>query len=284
VWSSAETWNGTQFSPSTPFNSVDERNPQVVTDWQRWAAGVPSAGDNVWIPSSYTVLLDVSPPPLHRLIVEGTLVFNRSDLRLDAVMIEVRGGTLRIGSADAPFTQHAVITLLGDRSTPWVVEGKRPVTFEPLQLGAKALVVTGKLELYGAPRTPAWTTLALPAAAGDTSITVGGFVDWRVGDQLVLAPTGFDPWEVCATLLLCCYCCRCCCCLCCRSCAALSVTLTHTHTHTPRAPLHRYPLHLFIPALVSSPLTLFSCCFVFVMSFAVGEGDCASCNLERPHV
>ena len=45
------------------------------------------------------VLLDVSPPRLHLLLIEGTLVFDRVDLELQATYILIRGGTLRVSDA-----------------------------------------------------------------------------------------------------------------------------------------------------------------------------------------
>ena len=49
------------------------------------------AGGGVTIPKGRTVLLDVSPPPLARLHVEGTLLFADKDLALQAQAIDVPG-------------------------------------------------------------------------------------------------------------------------------------------------------------------------------------------------
>ena len=150
----------------------------------------------MWIPPTYTVSLDVSPPRLNRLVIEGVLVFNNTkDLTLDAVLIDIRG-TLRIGSPEYPFLKSAVITLHGDRNTPEVWVGRHPSAVGGVRLGAKAMSVMGKLQLYGAPRTPSWTTLALTAAMGSSEITLLGFVDWGPGDYLSVASTSFNMWEV----------------------------------------------------------------------------------------
>ena len=53
----------------------------------------------------------MSPPRLHLLLVEGTLVFARRDLHLRATYIMVRGGTLQIGTEAEPFQQKATITM-----------------------------------------------------------------------------------------------------------------------------------------------------------------------------
>src|SRR5688500_19220820 len=50
----------------------------------------------------------------------------------------------------------------------------------------------GTLNLHG-DRTHTWTKLAQTAAAGSTSIQVLDASGWRVGDEIVLASTDFDP-------------------------------------------------------------------------------------------
>ena len=44
------------------------------------------------------MLLDVSPPRLLMLLIQGSLVFDRKDLQLEATYILVQGGTLQIGT------------------------------------------------------------------------------------------------------------------------------------------------------------------------------------------
>jgi hypothetical protein len=60
-----------------------------------------------------TILLDVSPPRLFLILIQGTLIFHRKDLHLQAVYILVKGGTLQIGTEAEPFEQQATITLYG---------------------------------------------------------------------------------------------------------------------------------------------------------------------------
>ena len=50
----------------------------------------------------------------------------------------------------------------------------------------------GTLNLHG-DRTNTWTKLASTANAGSTSIQVLDAAGWRVGDEIVLASTDFDP-------------------------------------------------------------------------------------------
>lgn len=65
-------------------------------------------------------------------------------------------------------------------------------------MGTKVLAVLpgGTLELHGARRDAvSWTHLAASAQPGATSITLAEAVDWRPGDRIVLAPSGFVPEE-----------------------------------------------------------------------------------------
>ena len=54
------------------------------------------------------------------------------------------------------------------------------------------MLMGGTLNLHG-DRTNTWTKLANTANAGSTSIQVLNAAGWRVGDEIVLASTDFDP-------------------------------------------------------------------------------------------
>jgi cell migration-inducing and hyaluronan-binding protein len=159
--------------------------PSTARRWSdpaAWgAAGVPTAGAAVVIPAGTRILLDISPPPLRSLLVEGELTFADTNLSLTAGWIMVHG-TFRIGSANRPYRHKAVITLNG------------PSTDDIMAMGARVFGVMtgGTLELYGAPRT-AWTTLDANATAGDTRITLAQTTDWRPGDRIVIASTDLNP-------------------------------------------------------------------------------------------
>ena len=96
---------------------------------------LPAEGDTVVIPHGQAVVLDVSPPELFALIVEGVLVFDpdaATPLNLDATYIFVFGGVFEVGTEAAPFMGEATITLHGDR---WD-------TVELPMVGAKMIAVT----------------------------------------------------------------------------------------------------------------------------------------------
>lgn len=149
-----------------------------------WGGHVPAEGEVVTIPSGKSVLLDVSPPPLAGLRVDGALTFDEQDLELKAGWIIVNG-QFEIGTHARPFRHHATITLLG-----------RHPGEDVMGMGEKVLgVMGGSLDLHGEDRGPSWTRLAATAAAGADRITLERAVDWRPGDRIVVASTDFDPTQ-----------------------------------------------------------------------------------------
>ena len=143
---------------------------------------VPAAGDKVTIASDQEVLLDVSPPALDGLTINGKLTFaDASDLALTTEWIMVFG-ELQIGTEANPFQHKATITLT-DNS-----EGE-----QLMGMGDRGIMLSGgTLNLHGN-RTNAWTKLANTAEAGATTIEVLDASQWVAGDEIVLASTDFDP-------------------------------------------------------------------------------------------
>lgn len=52
-----------------------------------------------------------------------------------------------------------------------------------------------KLDIHGQPRAVVWTELAITAEKGAKSIVLIGAVDWRVGEEIVIASTGWNHLE-----------------------------------------------------------------------------------------
>src|SRR6185295_8670976 len=72
---------------------------------------VPVAGDKVTIGRDNEVILDVSPPALGGVSIDGKLTFsNDADLELTTEWIMLHG-ELAIGSEASPHTRNATITL-----------------------------------------------------------------------------------------------------------------------------------------------------------------------------
>ncbi|KAJ1639494.1 hypothetical protein T492DRAFT_832763 [Pavlovales sp. CCMP2436] len=165
-------------------------------------------------------MMDVNPPLLQTITVLGALQFDVSknislelhalneskniSLELHAVNIIVRGGAnFLVGTEEAPFGANstygedvtASIVLHGDRyATPLLLGQKDYGAKSLIDYGAKSLIVFGTLEMHGAARQSAnWAMLNASVAAGGTELTLDSFVDWHVGDLLVIAPSGFEP-------------------------------------------------------------------------------------------
>jgi hypothetical protein len=166
-------------SPGTP---VVLPQGEPWSDPATWGGSLPAAGAAVIIPAGKTVLLDVSPPALRSLQIDGTLIFANQDLALTADWIMLHGtGRLRIGDPAAPFQHQATITLTGaNRDENVMGMGTRGI-----------MLMGGALELYGAAPEQPWTQLAAHADAGATSLTLRDAVDWQAGDQIVVAPTDY---------------------------------------------------------------------------------------------
>src|SRR5687767_8472718 len=144
---------------------------------------VPIAGDKVTIGRDKDVVLDVSPPALGGLSIDGKLTFsNNADLELTTEWIMLHG-ELAIGREASPHTRNATITLTNNVPNEDVMAG----------MGDRGIMISGgTLNLHG-DRTHTWTKLGNTAKAGSTSIEVLDAAGWRVGDEIVLASTDFDP-------------------------------------------------------------------------------------------
>jgi len=159
-----------------------------ASTWGGDAAGIPTEGDTVVIPRGTTVLLDVSPPPLVALLIQGRLVVDPAALEIDLHLgyMLVNGGDFIAGSAEEHFPGRLTITLHGHPDSP-----------ELPTYGAKCIGLrSGLLQIHGTPRVPSWTRLAATASPGDEEILLEGAVDWRVGDTVVVASSSFFPDEV----------------------------------------------------------------------------------------
>jgi cell migration-inducing and hyaluronan-binding protein len=167
-------------------NSHAETTATKSGNWSAgstWAGGaVPTQGDVVTIGAGTDVVLDVSPPALNGMTISGKLSFaDNSDLSLSTEWIMVHG-ELQIGTEAQPFTHNATITLTDN------------VKDEQLMgMGDRGIMLSGgTLNLHGT-RTNTWTKLSETADLGATAIKVLNAEQWKVGDEIVLASTDYDP-------------------------------------------------------------------------------------------
>ena len=170
--------------------AMDVAAPAAVTrtvkwsDASAWPSGkVPAAGEEVTIPRGIEMVLDVSPPALRSVTVEGKLTFaDERDLDLVTDWIYVPGGELQIGTEAKPYRHNATITLTD------IVPGENINT-----MGDRGIMLLrGTLELHG-DRENAWTKLSKTAQKGANRIEVLNAAGWRAGDEIVLASTDFNP-------------------------------------------------------------------------------------------
>jgi len=153
--------------------------PELWSNPATWPDGkVPRAGDTVTIERGKDVLLDVSPPSLGGLRIQGKLSFSdKADIELTTESIIVYG-ELEIGTEARPHTRKASITL-----TDNVPGNDRGI-----------MIAGGTLNLHG-DRTTSWTKLAGTAKAGSARIEVLNTSGWRKGGVIVLASTDFDSTQ-----------------------------------------------------------------------------------------
>src|SRR5437868_5549372 len=158
------------------------------SDSATWAdRKVPGEGAVVTIDKTMEVVLDVSPPPLHGLTINGKLSFaDNKDLELTTEWIMLHG-ELEIGTEAKPHTRQATITLTDNvKDEDFGGMGGKDRSDRGIML------MGGTLNLHG-DRTNSWTKLSSTANAGATSIQVLNAAGWRARDDIVLASTDFDP-------------------------------------------------------------------------------------------
>ncbi len=178
------------------FTIVQAQSPAApaakATNWSDPATWpnrkVPVAGDKVTIDAGKEVVLDVNTPPLNGLTINGKLSFaNNKDIELTTEWIMLHG-ELEIGTEKSPHTRKATITFT-DNVKDEDISGVGGTTD---RVDRGILLMGGTLNLHGG-RTNSWTKLSGTANAGATSIQVLNAAGWRVGDEIVLASTDYDP-------------------------------------------------------------------------------------------
>jgi cell migration-inducing and hyaluronan-binding protein len=151
---------------------------------------VPGENAVVSINKGVDVSLDVSPPPLRSLTIEGKLSFaDTKDLELTTEWIMVHG-ELEIGTEKAPHTRKATITFTDNVKD----EDMSGIGGTTDRSDRGMMLMGGTLNLHGN-RTNSWTKLSKTAEAGSTSIEVLNAAGWRTGDMIVLASTDYDPHQ-----------------------------------------------------------------------------------------
>ena len=161
--------------------------PAKATKWSdpaTWPNNkVPAAGDKVAIAKDKNVILDVNTPALGGVTIDGKLSFaDNADVELTTEWIMLHG-ELAIGTEAKPHARKATITFTDNVKGENIMAG----------MGDRGIMISGgTLNLHG-DRTHTWSKLSATANAGATSIQVLDAKGWKVGDEIVLASTDFDP-------------------------------------------------------------------------------------------
>src|SRR3984957_14760279 len=150
---------------------------------------VPGKDAIVTIDKEMNVILDVAPPALHGLTINGKLSFaDNKDLELTTEWIMVHG-ELEIGTEAKPHTHQATITL---------TDNIKDEDFGGMSGNDRSdrgiMLMGGTLNLHGTEKN-SWTKLAQTATAGSNTIQVLTPGDWKKGQTIVLASTDFDAHQ-----------------------------------------------------------------------------------------
>src|SRR5579871_3445588 len=176
------------------YNLLKAQQKSSTAGAKRWSdpaawpdKKVPGKDAVVTIDRDMNVVLDVTPPELHGLTINGKLSFaDNKDLELSTEWIMLHG-ELEIGTEAKPHTRKATITL---------TDNVKDEDFGGLGGNDRSdrgiMMMGGTLNLHGN-RTNSWTKLSKTAEAGSDSIEVLNAAGWRVGDEIVLASTDYDP-------------------------------------------------------------------------------------------
>lgn len=97
-------------------------------------------------------------------------------------LITMNGGEFVAGTEIRPYQHKLTFIMYGG------YYGKQQPMFGNKGIGC----LECKFSMYGTPRIKTWTLLSGTVAAGTDTLTVTDNVDWQVGEEIVVASTGFD--------------------------------------------------------------------------------------------
>jgi hypothetical protein len=189
------------------------------SDPATWGGTVPTAGHAVMIDADHVVTYDL---PFNTSALSevksidirdgGVLRFSRTQstrLDMSGSLSVMEEGTLDVGTAADPISNvNAWIgfNVLDDRqfssnnpTDPHFRPGPDPLMpdYHPEDTGLWVMGMDSTASFQGAPKNFTWSKIATDAAAGATQVNLDAApTGWRVGDRVLLTPTGTDPDEV----------------------------------------------------------------------------------------
>lgn len=166
---------------------IDAIRMEPLRTWNdpaTWADGtVPDAEDYVFIPEGAAICLegDVHAKSIrvHRELLAGPTAITVTTY---GVMVMDAPGKLEVGRHRTPFENEFTLTIIGGASDNLM-----------MGQGTKFLMSMGggTIELHGTLQI-SWTKLNATASPGSTSLTLAEPVQWRVGNQVVIASSERD--------------------------------------------------------------------------------------------
>ena len=125
-----------------------------------------------------------------RFVVDNALgqMCDEISIAADNIMVMGSSASFEVGSEDTPFDGSLTITLTGDTGDDALINGVHDRFF---------MVMRGaSLNLHGNSRDKvSWTQLGSYAGKGATLIDLAEPVNWEVGDEIVIAPSGMEAQE-----------------------------------------------------------------------------------------
>lgn len=161
------------------------------SDGGTWGGAVPREGARVAIPAGVVVTVDREVTTAYDWVrVDGTLRFQPDVSTLLLVETVVAMGRLEMGTVNAPIQPHVTARLM-IRSAGTAIDHAR----DPLEL-SRGVVAMAPVWIHGSAKTEILALAALPEAGATTLQLETDPVGWRVGDEILVAPTVYGQDEV----------------------------------------------------------------------------------------
>ena len=183
----SSVWNAADSTTACPYNQSG------LLHWHQpntWTSGtVPTAnGSDVHIPPNTRILVsscsllcnDTNPYGIIYVPSSSRLIFNDNNISMHAKGFNIEGH-MQLGSQSCRLKSYVTVTLHGSRYDQ---------TF-PTSEHVKGVFVhnSGTLDVHGQQYFPTWTRLATSAYKGSTRLFVQDFVNWEVGQRVVVVST-----------------------------------------------------------------------------------------------
>ncbi len=182
------------------FNNICNQPPVIVpvplenkirlwSDPSSWPNNIiPKENEDVEIKLGWNMILDISPPNIKYLTINGKLQFDLSkdNLELKANRIFINDGELQIGNKTNPFINNAKITLTGIQTDPILYLDNK------LSLTNNMLLNLNKIEINGLDLSPYNSKLRKSVRSNGTELLVSPNLKWRPGDEIILSTTTHD--------------------------------------------------------------------------------------------